>query len=107
MSLTIHHNGRPLSKEQLEVYSKLFVEPDFQALSFRRQLAKFDKALKDAGLPVPELKAGDKVSWSSKGIDDSGHIVSVDDRTRKAEVISASVRRKFKVHLDHLRVVEV
>lgn len=103
MSLCVYHHGRPLTKEQLAVYSGLIVQEPFQKLSLGRQLAALDKALADAGYPVTPLKAGDEVSWNSKGNADSGVIVSIDERAQKARVRSYRVHREVTVALTTIK----
>lgn len=104
MSLAVFHHGRPLSKEQLKVYSSLLAEDAFLNLSLRRQLAAFDKALAEAGMPVTPLKAGDEVSWNSKGNQDRGVIVSIDERSRKVRARSYKLHRDVTVAMDTVRV---
>lgn len=104
MSLAVYHHGRPLTKDQMAVYSGLIVQEPFQKLSLGRQLAALDKALAEAGHPVTPLKAGDEVSWNSKGKADNGVIVSVDERAQKARVRSYSVHREVTVALNTIKV---
>ena len=104
MSLCVYHHGRPLTKEQLAVYSGLITQELFQKMSLGRQLSTLDKALAEAGHPVTPLKAGDEVRWNSKGKADNGVIVSVDERAQKARVRSYSVHREVTVPLSTIKV---
>lgn len=103
MSLSVYHHGRPLTKEQLEVFSGLATLESFQKLSLQRQLSALDRALEEAGVPAIPLKPNDQVTWNNKGNADSGQIVSIDVRAQKARVHSSKLRRYITVPLSTIK----
>ncbi|QYW06518.1 hypothetical protein uan_106 [Pseudomonas phage UAntarctica] len=91
--MSVFYRGRKLTKEQLNLLVPLINEqlPDAQ---FRKRVPV---VLKAAGLEVPPLEPGQKVTWSTKGVEDSGVIVSVDERAGKVRVKSKAKGRDFTV----------
>lgn len=91
--MSIFFRGRKLSQAQCNLLVPLLNE-ELSDAQFRKRVPVIFKA---AGMEIPPLEAGDKVSWSTKGVEDSGVILSVDERAGKVRVRSKAKGRDFTV----------
>lgn len=91
--MSIYFRGRALTQAQCDLLVPLLNEQLSEA-QFRKRVPVIFKA---AGMEIPPLKAGDKVTWSTKGVEDSGVIVSVDERAGKVRATSKAKGRDFTV----------
>lgn len=98
--MSIFFRGRALSQAQCDLLVPLLNEQLSDA-QFRKRVPV---VLKAAGLEIPALQPGDKVTWSTKGVEDAGVIVSVDERAGKVRVKSKAKGRDFTVAERDIRV---
>lgn len=101
--LEMIHKGQVLTKAQVDV---LIAQPaeitDLSARNFRKAV---EIALNNAGLPVPDIEEGQVVTWTIRGEQDKGRVVSIDERADKYRVTSKLRKREVTVPGRDIRVL--
>lgn len=96
------HKGSVLTEEQKRVLEQQPVE--ILELSPRNFRKAVDIALKNAGVPVPDIEPGQVISWAHRGEIDNGALVSYDERADKYRVTSTKLKRDVTVAGGDIRV---
>lgn len=97
--------GHTLTQAQFDV---LVAQPtEITELSPRNFRKAVDTALKNAGLPVPDIEVGQVVTWEIRGVQDKGRVVSYDERADKFRVTSKLRKRGVTVPGRDIRVLPV
>jgi hypothetical protein len=100
--IEIFHKGTLLSKAQVDV---LMAQPaEMTQLSPRNFRKAVDIALKNAGVPVPDIEVGQVVTWSIRLQLDRGRVISYDERADKYRVTSKLRKRDVTVCGRDIRV---
>ena len=101
--LEMIHKGQVLSQAQIDV---LVAQPtEITNLSSRNFRRAVDTALKNAGMPVPDIQEGQVVTWAVGTEQDKGKVVSYDERADKYRVISKMKKREITVAGRDVRVI--
>ena len=98
--MKIFFRGQLLTQAHLDILAPLLNE----GLSEAQLKKKVSEKFEGAGIPIPQLAAGQSVTWETKGISDSGTIISVDERACKVRVHSKDKNRPFTVAERDIRV---
>lgn len=103
MALEIYFNGRLLTQAHLNLLPDLLNKQLSDKALKKEMKAAFDAA----GIPVPDLKVGDVVSWPINGSEvyDKGRILGIDERSGKLRVESKQRKRAVTVRERDVRVI--
>lgn len=98
--MKVFFRGQLLTQAHLDILAPLLNEELSEAQLKKKAAEKFQAA----GIPIPPLAAGQAVNWETKGVSDSGTIISVDERACKVRVHSKAKNRPFTVAERDIRV---
>ncbi|QBJ04507.1 hypothetical protein HOV23_gp066 [Pseudomonas phage Lana] len=97
--------GQVLTEAQLAILMKL--PPETFSLSAKNLNKAIDIALRNGGLPVPDIEVGQVVSWSIGLEQDKGRVVMYDERADKYRVTSKLKKRDVTVAGRFIRTLPV